>query len=141
MTLRQPLPPGVRAVRVICYVQGGLYALSGLLLVFGAAGIARASGISGLAPIHVLAIGLAVLVLSGLVLWGGTLLGRLSQRARIGLLVYEWLVVVLGLVGLSHPGLGILNLLLAGVSVYYLQFDRATLTAFGSGDGGRWFPR
>lgn len=131
MQQRTPLPPGVSATRVIAYVQGGLGALSGLLLVFGGSSIATAVGYTGSAAAAVIVIiGVVILVISGLLIWGGLLLGRLSPGARVGVLLYEWLSVVLGLVGLQHPGLGIVSLLLAGVAVYYLQFDPLTKSAF-----------
>lgn len=131
MQPRTPLPPGVSATRVIAFVQGGLGALSGLLLVFGGSSIAVAAGYTGSgAGAVIVIIGIVILVISGLLIWGGVMLGRLSPAARVGVLVYEWLSVVLGLVGLQHPGLGVVSLLLAGVAVYYLQFDALTKSAF-----------
>ena len=131
MQQRSKLPPGVSATRMIAFVQGGLGVLTGLLLVFGGGAVATASGYSGSGGTAlVLAIGAGLLVISGLLIWGGLLLGNLSQRARIGVLVYEWVSVALGLVGLQHPGLGIVSLVLAGVAVYYLQFEPVTRAAF-----------
>jgi hypothetical protein len=128
---RGPLPPGVSATRVIAFVQGGLGALTGLLLVFGGSAVATASGLTGSAAgATVVIIGVLILAISGLLIWGGVLLGRLSPGARIGVLVYEVVTIVLGLIGLQHPGLGIVSLVLAGVAVYYLQFDAATKAAF-----------
>lgn len=130
-----PLPPGVSATRVIAFVQGALGALSGVLLIFGAGAVAVASGMTGGgATATVVAIGVVVLVVSILLVWGGVQLGRLAPAARVGVLVYEVIAVLLGLVGLQHPGLGIVSLLLAGVAVYYLQFDAATRAAFASRD-------
>jgi hypothetical protein len=121
----------VSATRVIAFVQGGLGALSGLFLVFGGNAVATASGVTGpRAGATVVAIGLLILVISGLLIWGGVMLGRLSPTARIGVLVYEWLALALGLLGLRNPGLGIVSLILAGVAVYYLQFDAQTKQAF-----------
>lgn len=131
MQHRSKLPPGVSATRMIAFVQGGLGLLTGLLLVFGGSAVATASGYSGSGGTAlVLAIGVVLLVVSGLLIWGGLLLGKLSQRARLGVLVYEWLSVALGLVGLQHPSLGIVSLVLAGVAVYYLQFEPVTRVAF-----------
>jgi hypothetical protein len=123
---------------VIAFVQGGLGMLSGLLLVFGGGAVATASGFTGAsAGTLVVVLGVVVLALSGLLIWGGVLLGSLSRRARIGVLIYEWLAVLLGLVGLLHPGLGLVSLILAGVAVYYLQFDARTRAAFAAADRGR----
>lgn len=131
MQKRAPLPPGVSATRVIAFVQGALGMLSGLILVFGGSSIATASGLTGAgAGTTVVVIGVLVLTISGLLIWGAVLLGSLSPKARIGVLIYEWLALALGLVGLLHPGLGIVSLLLAGVAVYYLQFDARTRAAF-----------
>ncbi|HEY7926299.1 MAG TPA: hypothetical protein VIG86_02635 [Candidatus Dormibacteraeota bacterium] len=127
------LPPGVSATRVIAFVQGGLGMLSGLLLVFGGSSIATASGLTASAGAAVVLIGVLVLAVSGLLIWGGLLLGSLSAKARIGVLIYEWLALALGLVGLLHPSLGIVSLVLAGVAIYYLQFDTQTRTAFAAG--------
>lgn len=138
MQQRGQLPPGVSATRVIAFVQGGLGMLSGLLLVFGGSSIATAAGLTGSgAGATVVAIGVLVILVSGLLIWGGLLLGSLSPRARIGVLIYEWLAVALGVVGLQNPGLGIVSLLLAGVAVYYLQFDAQTRAAFGSRGRGQ----
>jgi hypothetical protein len=142
---RGALPPGVSATRVIAFVQGGLGMLTGLLLVFGGASIATAGGFTGAnAGTAVVVIGVLILAVSGLLIWGGILLGSLSRGARIGVLVYEWLAVALGLVGLLHPGLGIVSLVLAGVAIYYLQFDAQTRAAFAEGapgQSGEWPPR
>jgi hypothetical protein len=121
---------------VIAFVQGGLGMLSGLLLVFGGSSIATASGLTGSAAgATVVAIGVLVLIVSGLLIWGGMLLGSLSPRARVGVLIYEVLAVLLGLVGLQHPGLGVVSLVLAGVAVYYLQFEPETRAAFAAAAG------
>lgn len=133
MQYRAPIPPGVRATRVIALVQGGLFMLSGLILVFGGGSIATASGVTGASAATVTIIGVLIVVISGLLIWAALLLGSLSRGARIGVLVYEWLAVALGLIGLVHPGLGIVSLVLAGVAVYYLQFDPQTRAAFAAG--------
>jgi hypothetical protein len=135
---RAPLPPGVSATRVIAFVQGGLGMLSGLLLVFGGGAVATAYGLTGAgAGTIVVVIGVLVLAVHGLLIWGGILLGSLSRGARVGVLVYEWLAVAFGLVGLLHPGLGFVSLVLAGVAVYYLQFDVRTRAAFAAGAPGQ----
>jgi hypothetical protein len=135
---RAPIPPGVSATRVIAFVQGAFGMLSGLILVFGGSSIATASGLTGTnAGTIVVIIGALVLTISGLLIWGGLLLGSLSLKARIGVLIYEWLAVALGLLGLLHPGLGIVSLVLAGVAVYYLQFDAQTKAAFVAGPPAR----
>jgi hypothetical protein len=135
---RAPLPPGVSATRVITFVQGGLGVLSGLLLVFGGGAVATAYGLTGAgAGTIVVVIGVLVLAIHALLIWGGLLLGSLSRGARAGVLVYEWLAVAFGLVGLLHPGLGFVSLVLAGVAVYYLQFDARTRAAFAAGGPGQ----
>lgn len=137
MQYRAPIPPGVSATRVIAFVQGSLGMLSGLILVFGGSSIATASGITGAnAGTIVVVIGVLIMSISGLLIWGGLLLGSLSPRARIGVLIYEWLSLAFGLLGLLHPGLGIVSLVLAGVAVYYLQFDAQTRAAFAAGPPG-----
>ena len=120
MRAASDLPAGVRTARVIAYVQGGLLALNALFFTFGAGAVAAA------------AIGVALLLIAGLVIWAGVLVGKLSNRARIGLLIYEGLSFALGLLSLSQAGVGtgILNLLIAVVVIYYLQFDAATKAAF-----------
>ncbi|HEX4754397.1 MAG TPA: hypothetical protein VH661_01430 [Candidatus Dormibacteraeota bacterium] len=138
MQHRAPLPPGVSATRVIAFVQGGLGMLTGLLLVFGGGAAATAYGFTGAGAGTVVAvIGVLVLAVHGLLIWGGMLLGSLSRGARTGVLVYEWLAVAFGLVGLLHPGLGFVSLVLAGVAVYYLQFDARTRAAFAAGAHAR----
>jgi hypothetical protein len=128
---RAPLPPGVSATRAIAFLQGGLYMLSGLLAVYGGVSFATASGLTGSAAgATVVAIGVVVTVISALLIWGAWALGSLSPAARVGVLIFECLAVILGLVGLEHPGLGIVNMVLAGVAVYYLQFDPQTRAAF-----------
>lgn len=137
MQYRAPLPPGVSATRVIAFIQGGLGVLSGLLLVFGGGAVATAYGLTGAgAGTIVVVIGVLVLAVHSLLIWGGLLLGSLSRGARAGVLVYEWLAVAFGLVGLLHPGLGFVSLVLAGVAVYYLQFDARTKAAFSAGPPG-----
>jgi hypothetical protein len=132
-----PVPPGVSATRVITFVQGGLGALSGLLLVFGGGAISSSYGATGtLAGVAVVVIGLVFLAVSAVLIWAGLLLGQLSQGARLVVLIVEWLIVALGLIGLTHPGLGIVGLVLAGVAVYYLQFDAQTRAAFAAAPGG-----
>jgi hypothetical protein len=102
--------------------------------------VATAYGLTGAgAGTIVVVIGVLVLTVHALLIWGGMLLGSLSRGARAGVLVYEWLAVAFGLVGLLHPGLGFVSLVLAGVAVYYLQFDARTRAAFAAdapGQGG-----
>ncbi len=136
MQNRTGLPPGVTATRMITFVQGVLGGLTGLLLLFGGPTAATANGLKGAGAGAVFAfVGAVILASSGLLIWGGVMLGRLSAGARMGVLIYEWLSVFLGVMGLTHPGLGLLGLLLAGVAVYYLQFDARTKAAFGVGTG------
>ena len=131
MQQRQVLPAGVRTARVIAFVQGGLGVLQGLLVIFGASAVAAASGLSGNGAIAaIVLIGVIVLAISSAAIWGGYLLGHLSRPARLGLLVYECLLVALGVTGLASPGLGVVSLLLAAVAVYYLWFDRQVKEAF-----------
>ncbi len=133
MRAASDLPAGVRTARVIAYVQGGLLALNALFFTFGAGAVAAAYGWAGTGGIAAAAaIGVALLLIAGLVIWAGVLVGKLSNRARIGLLIYEGLSFALGLLSLSQAGVGtgILNLLIAVVVIYYLQFDAATKAAF-----------
>lgn len=134
MSDRQQLPPGVTATRMIAFVQGALGMLTGAFVLFGAGAVAASYGVSGGAAVAGVAlIGVLLLVVSGLLFWGGIMLGNLSPRARVLVLVYEWLAIALGLVQLANLGLGIISLLLAGVAVYYLQFDAQTKAAFSRG--------
>jgi len=118
---------------MIAYVQGGLLGLNGLFFTFGAASVATAAGWAGTGgTAAAAAIGVALLLIAGLVIWAGALIGRLSNRARIGLLIYEVLSFALGLLSLSEAGVGtgVLNLVIAVVVIYYLQFDATTKAAF-----------
>ena len=113
MRAASDLPAGVRTARVIAYVQGGLLALNALFFTFGAGAVAAAYGWAGTGGIAAAAaIGVALLLIAGL--------------------VYEGLSFALGLLSLSQAGVGtgILNLLIAVVVIYYLQFDAATKAAF-----------
>jgi len=125
------LPPGLRTTRVIAYVQGALGVLNGALLVFGGAAFATAlnlQGVGGAALIIV--IGVIVVLVSALLVWGGVLLGHLSRRARYGVLAYQYVSVVLGLLSLADPLQAGIRVILAAIAIYYLQFDRETRAVF-----------
>jgi hypothetical protein len=125
------LPSGLRTTRVIAYVQGALGLLNGGLLVFGGAAFATAlnlQGVGGAALIIV--IGVIVVAVSGLLIWGGMLLGRLSRRARLGVLAYQYASIVLGLLSLADPLQAGIRVVLAAIAIYYLQFDAETKAAF-----------
>lgn len=124
------LPPGARSVRIIAFVQGGLDILAGLLFAVGGSSLTSPSGLPPNAGGILIGLGVLLLVVGGLLIWGGVLLGRLSRPARVAVLVYEWLAVAIGLIGLTQPSLGIVSLLLAAIAVYYLQFDSQTKAAF-----------
>lgn len=131
-TLTEPaLPSGVRTARVIAYVQGALGILRGGLLIFGGAAYANALNLraSGGAALFV-TVGVVVVIISALVVWAGRLLARLSRPARIGLLVFEYVSVVLGVLSLADPLQAALTVVLAVMAIYYLQFDRETKAAF-----------
>jgi hypothetical protein len=135
-TLRAPvqpteLPSGLRTTRVIAYVQGGLGVLNGGLLVFGGAAFATALALKGTGGAAlVIAIGVIVVAVSALLIWGGAQLGRLSRRARIGVLAYEYASIVLGLLSLADPLQAGIRVVLAGIAIYYLQFEAETKAAF-----------
>lgn len=125
------LPSGLRTTRVIAYVQGAVGLLNGGLLVFGGAAFATAlnlQGVGGAALIIV--IGVIVVAVSALLIWGGRLLGRLSRRARLGVLAYEYASIVLGLLSLADPLQAGIRVILAAIAIYYLQFDAETKAAF-----------
>ncbi len=125
------LPPGLRTTRVIAYVQGGLGVLNGALLIFGGASFATALGLPGVGGTAlIISIGVVVTALSSLLIWGGVLLGRLSRRARYGVLAYEYVSVVLGVLSLADPLQAGIRLVLAAIAIYYLQFDAQTKAAF-----------
>ncbi len=130
---RQPseLPSGLRTTRVIAYVQGGLGLLNGGLLIFGGAAFATALNIQGVGGAAlIIAIGVIVVAVSGLLIWAGMLLGNLSRRARYGVLAYEYASVVLGLLSLADPLQAGIRVILAAIAIYYLQFDRETKDVF-----------
>jgi hypothetical protein len=125
------LPSGLRTTRVIAYVQGALGLLNGGLLVFGGAAFATALNLQGVGGAAlIIAIGVIVMVVSGLLIWGGMLLGQLSRRARLGVLVYEYASVMLGLLSLADPLQAGIRVILAGIAIYYLQLDAETRAAF-----------
>jgi hypothetical protein len=125
------LPPGLRTTRVIAYVQGGLGVLNGGLLVFGGAAFATALNLhgSGWAAV-IIAIGVIVVAVSALLIWGGMQLGNRSRRARFGVLAYEYASIVLGLLSLADPLQAGIRVVLAAIAIYYLQFDAETKAAF-----------
>lgn len=130
---RQPseLPSGLRTTRVIAYVQGGLGLLNGGLLVFGGAAYAAALNLRGSGwPAAIIAIGVIVVAVSALLIWGGVRLGALSRRARFGVLAYEYASIVLGLLSLADPLQAGIRVILAAIAIYYLQFEAETKAAF-----------
>lgn len=125
------LPAGLRIARVIAYVEGALGVLNGALLVVGGAAFATALDLHGTGwTVAITAIGVVVLVASALLIWAGTLLGRLSRGARRGVLVYEYVSIVLGLLSLANLLQAGVMVLLAAIAIYYLQFDGETKAAF-----------
>jgi hypothetical protein len=125
------LPSGLRTTRVIAYVQGAIGVLNGLLLVVGGASFATALNLSGAGGTAlIIVIGLVVLVASALLIWAGRLLGSLSRRARLGVLIYEYVSVLLGLLSLADVLQAGIRLVLAAVAIYYLQFDAETKAVF-----------
>jgi hypothetical protein len=125
------LPSGLRTTRVIAYVQGAIGLLNGGLLVFGGASFATALNLQGVGGAAlIIAIGVIVMVVSGLLIWGGRLLGQLSRRARLGVLVYEYASVMLGLLSLADPLQAGIRVVLAAIAIYYLQLDAETRAAF-----------
>jgi hypothetical protein len=125
------LPSGLRTTRVITYVQGALGLLNGALLVFGGPAFATAVNLQGPGGTAlIVVIGVIVVIVSGLLIWGGMLLGRLSRRARVGVLAFEYVSIVLGLLSLANLLQAAIGVILAGVAVYYLQFDAETKAVF-----------
>lgn len=125
------IPPGVRTTRLIAYVQGALGALNGALLVFGGAAYATVAGVRGAGGTALyVGIGLLVLAVSVLLIWAGRLLGRLSRRARLGILAFQYISIVLGLLSYNDPLQAAVRIVLAAVAIYYLQFDSRTRAAF-----------
>lgn len=125
------LPSGLRTTRVIAYVQGALGLLNGGLLVFGGSSFATALNLKGAGGAAlIIAIGVIVVVVSGLLMWAGMLLGQLSRRARFGVLAYEYASIVLGLLSLADPLQAGIRVILAAIAIYYLQFDAETKAAF-----------
>ncbi len=131
MTQAPVLPPGLRTTRVVVYAQGGLGVLRGALLVFGGAAYASALGLHGTGGVVLfIAVGLAVVLVSALVVWAGHLLGRRSRRARAGILVFEYLSIVFGLLSFADPWQAGITMVLAAIALYHLQFDAATRALF-----------
>ncbi len=125
------LPSGLRTTRVIAYVQGALGVLNGGILIFGGASFATALNLPGTGGAAlIIAIGVIVVAVSGLLIWGGMLLGSLSRRARYGVLAYEYASVVLGLLSLADPLQAGIRIVLAAIAIYYLQFEPETKAAF-----------
>ncbi len=130
-TQASELPSGLRTTRVIAYVQGGLGMLNGGLLIFGGAAFATALNLQGAGwPAVIIAIGVIVVAVSALLIWGGTKLGTLSRRARYGVLAYEYASIVLGLLSLADPLQAGIRVILAVIAIYYLQFEAETKAAF-----------
>jgi hypothetical protein len=125
------LPSGLRTTRVIAYVQGALLVLRGALLIFGGAAYATALNLqaSGGAALFV-SVGVVVVIVAALVIWSGVLLGRLSRRARYGLLAFEYLSIIFGILSLTDFLQATLSVVLAAVAIYYLQFNAETKAAF-----------
>jgi hypothetical protein len=130
------LPSGLRTTRVIVYVQGALGVLNGALLIFGGAAFATALNLPGSGGAAlVIGIGVIVAAISGLLIWGGVLLARLSRRARFWVLAYQYVSIVLGVLSLSDLLQAGIRVVLAAVAIYYLQFDAETKAAFASSHG------
>lgn len=125
------LPAGLRTTRVIVYVQGALGMINGALLVFGGAAFATALNLQGAGWVAaIIVIGVIVLVVSALLIWAGWLLAKLSRPARLGILAYEYVSVLLGLLSLANPLQAGIRVSLAAVAIYYLQFDAETKAVF-----------
>ncbi|HSS38986.1 MAG TPA: hypothetical protein VLT58_09465, partial [Polyangia bacterium] len=77
-----------------------------------------------------IAIGVLVVAVSALLIWGGVQLGKLSRWARIGVLAYQYASIVLGLLSLADPLQAGIRVVLAAVAIYYLQFEAETKAAF-----------
>jgi hypothetical protein len=121
----------LRTTRVIAYVQGGLGLLNGGLLIFGGAAFATALNLQGVGGAAlIIAIGVIVVLVSALLIWGGMQLGNLSRRARLGVLAYEYASIVLGLLSLADPLQAGIRVILAAIAIYYLQFDAETKAVF-----------
>ncbi len=125
------LPAGLRTTRVIAYVQGALGMVNGALLVFGNAAFATALNLHGTGGVAlIVGIGVIILVVSALLIWAGWLLARRSRGARLGILVYEYVSIVLGLLSLADLLQAGIRVILAALAIYYLQFDAETKAAF-----------
>ena len=127
------LPGGLRTARFVLWVQGLIGVFTGILFILGNTSFATALGLSGGTGTAVVVLaGVVVTLASALVLWGATLLGSLSRRARQWVLAYEYLSVALGLVTIPDDiWQGSLRIVLAAVVIYYLQVDADTRVAFG----------
>ena len=131
MTRAQVLPQGLRTTRVIVFLQGGLGVLRGALLIFGGAAYSSALGLKGGGGVAVfIAVGALVVLVSALVVWAGRLLGQLSRGARRGVLVFEYLSIVFGILSFADPWQAGVTVVLAVIAVYYLQFQAETRELF-----------
>lgn len=125
------LPSGVRTTRVIVYVQGALNVLFGVTLVLGGSAVAHAYSWSGSGVVVLItAVGLAWVVVSGLLIWAGYLLGRLSRPARRWVIAYEVISIILGILSLTDLLQAGIRVVLAAVAIYYLQYEPVTKAAF-----------
>ena len=71
-----------------------------------------------------------MLAISLSLIWAGRLLGRLSRPARLGILAFQYISIVLGLLSYNDPLQAAVRIVLAVVAIYYLQFDSRTRAAF-----------
>ena len=132
-TTPDELPGGLRTARFVLWVQGIIGVFTGLLFILGNTSFATALGIGGGAgTAAVVLAGIVLTIASGLVIWGASLLGSVSRRARQWVLAYEYLSVVLGIITIPDDiWQGALRIVLAAVVIYYLQVDADTRVAFG----------
>lgn len=124
----------VKVIAILGYIGAGLMALGGLLMLFGG------SFIAGLMPIESIpqlfgALAGAFFVVMGIIMIGFAVLGVFVARglwnhkrwARIVCIIFSALGVLSGLVAL--PG-SIIQLILNGVVLYFLAFDRTVIKLF-----------
>ena len=130
------LPQNVRTARLVVVVQGALNLLVGTMVVAGSGGIARALGWRGAGTVLVALIGVVIVAVSAAVLWAAYLLGRLSRRARNGILVFEAASIVLGVLSLPDLLQAGLRVVLAVIAIYYLWFDAQSKQAFAAPAAG-----
>ncbi len=137
---RPPLPGSVTLARVLIFIQATLTILAGLLfLVAGAAVDGVLPGLGG--AIYVFAI--IILAIGVALLWGGIALGKLSTGAKLGVLIGEWIFLVLSVLGLlggmssssSSPVGSIVGVVFVGTIIYSLQFNPASKMAFAQAQG------